>query len=81
MQKKRKERWTSASPWKKNDEQYKAHEKKNASHVSLEIKEKRDLIKQRSDLVHIVPHTCTSWSKSMTRLSKDPSFDSTTNAK
>ena len=46
--------------------------------MSQNKKFERDHIYKRSIvLVYLFPHTCTSWSKSMTLLSLDPRFDFT----
>ena len=65
----------------KNDEHIKAHVLKKRWKIAMFQNKKleRDHTYKRSIvLVYLFPHTCTSWSKSMSLLSMDPWFDFTT---
>ena len=73
--------WTHASPKhliEKKDEHMKAHvlEKRDSHVLKIKVRERSLMLRSiEKQTYHLFPHTCTSWSKSMTFLSLDPRFD------
>ena len=72
--------WTHEGPTtKKMMSTWRLMYKEKDSHVSKPYVIERDHIYKRSIVfVHLFPHTCTSWSKSMSLLSSIPQFNFTT---
>ena len=62
--------WAHTSSWKKQEKMIAMSQNKK---VEREI-----ILRSIMFSIYHVPHTCTSWSKSMTLLSSDPSFGFTT---